>query len=88
MVIKKFSSKKWADTKIPISWADTKIPVSYPKTKIPVSYPKIPGINEKSSDSEESQRIDPALHYEVNNGQFGNNLRQSLTYRGKKTRWR
>jgi len=79
MVVKKNLIKRWADTKIP---------VSYPKTKIPVSYPKIPGINEKSSVPEESNGRDPALHYEVTTGQFGNNSRQSITYRGKKTRWK
>ncbi len=68
------------------NWADTKIPVNYPK--IPVSYPENPGINEKYSDLKESDGRDPALHYEVTKGKFGNNSRQSLTYKGKKTRWR
>lgn len=31
---------------------------------------------------------DPVLHYEVTKGHFGNSQKQSLTYSGKKTRWR
>jgi hypothetical protein len=31
---------------------------------------------------------DPVLDYEVKKGHFGNSQKQSLTYTGKKTRWK
>jgi len=31
---------------------------------------------------------DPVLHYEVTKGHFGDSSKQSLSYQGKKTRWR
>ena len=72
MVIKKNLSKN----------CSKKFTVTYPK--FPVSYPENPGINEKSSDLKESDGGDHALHYEVTKGKFGNNSRQSITYRNKK----
>jgi hypothetical protein len=37
---------------------------------------------------DDSHGRDPVLQYEVSKGHFGDSSKQSLTYQGKKTRWR
>ncbi len=38
--------------------------------------------------NDDTHHRDPVLHYEVTKGHFGDSSKQSLTYSGKKTRWR
>jgi hypothetical protein len=38
--------------------------------------------------SDDARGRDPVLHYEVTKGKFGDSSRQSLSYSGKKTRWK
>jgi hypothetical protein len=44
--------------------------------------------NNQKKESSDRQRRDPVLHYEATKGNSGDPKRQSLTYSGKKIRWR
>jgi len=45
--------------------------------------------NSQSNENDDDNRgRDPVLHYEVTKGKFGNSSRQSLSYSGKKARWK
>jgi hypothetical protein len=44
--------------------------------------------NNQIKKSDDSGGRDPVLHYEVTKGKSGDPNRQSLSYSGKKTRWR
>jgi len=50
---------------------------------------KEPKVTESLSvNKDDAHGRDPVLHYEVTKGHFGDPSKQSLTYKGKKTRWR
>jgi hypothetical protein len=50
---------------------------------------KEPRVSESQQvNNDDAHGRDPVLHYEVTKGHFGDSSKQSLTYSGKKTRWR
>ena len=49
---------------------------------------KKPRYQQSNKKSDDARGRDPVLHYEVTKGKFGDSSRQSLSYSGKKTRWK
>ena len=43
---------------------------------------------QSNKNDDDNHGRDPVLHYEVTKGKFGDTSRQSLSYSGKKARWK